>query len=140
VIQSKSSVLSIITGGGKWVEITVQADVLYQHLLLTAEKHFRRCIHTGERPSLFGVEPPRPRIHAVRIVDMIASNSWAEFAGVYCRTRPAFLEHEKAKAELKTLMPEDAKEAFGHGIRAKRSKAGAISFDLLSVEGVHAAQ
>ena len=28
-------------------------------------------------------------------------------------------------------MPEDAKEAIGHGIRAKRSKSGAISFDLL---------
>ena len=27
-------------------------------------------------------------------------------------------------------MPEDAKEAMGHGIRAKRSKSGAISFDL----------
>ena len=31
-------------------------------------------------------------------------------------------------------MPEDAKEAIGHGIRAKRSKSGAISFDLLEVE------
>ena len=139
VIQSKTSVLSIITGGGKWVEITIQADVLYQHLLLTAEKHFRRCVQTGQRPSLFGVEPPRPRINAVRIVDMSASNSWAEFAAIYCRTRPAFLEHEKAKAELKGLMPEDAKEAFGHGIRAKRSKAGAISFDVLTAEGGHAA-
>jgi hypothetical protein len=28
-------------------------------------------------------------------------------------------------------MPEDAKEAIGHGIRAKRSKLGAVSFDLL---------
>jgi predicted phage-related endonuclease len=139
VIQSKSSVLSIITGGGKWVEITIQADVLYQHLLLTAEKHFRRCVQTGQRPSLFGVEPPRPRINAVRIVDMSASNSWAEFAAIYCRTRPAFLEHEKAKAELKGLIPEDAKEAFGHGIRAKRSKARAISFDVLTTEGGHAA-
>ena len=35
-------------------------------------------------------------------------------------------------------MPEDAKEAFGHGIRAKRSKSGAISFDLLDVEASHA--
>ena len=42
---------------------------------------------------------------------------------------PAFLEHEKAKAELKGLMPEDAKEAIGHGVRAKRSKSGAISFE-----------
>jgi hypothetical protein len=36
-------------------------------------------------------------------------------------------------------MPEDAKEATGHGIRAKRSKSGAISFDLLEVEDRHAA-
>ena len=35
-------------------------------------------------------------------------------------------------------MPEDAKEAIGHGIRARRSKAGAVSFDLLDVEGTHA--
>jgi hypothetical protein len=35
-------------------------------------------------------------------------------------------------------MPEDAKEAIGHGIRAKRSKAGAISFDLVEVEGAQA--
>ena len=47
------------------------------------------------------------------------------------------LEHEKAKAELKGLMPEDAKEAIGHGIRAKRSKTGAVSFELLNAEGAH---
>ena len=83
-------------------------------------------------PRLFGVEPPRARIEAVRIVDMSSSNAWAEFAGVFRRTREAYLEHENAKTELKGLMPEDAKEAIGHGIRAKRSKSGAVSFDLLS--------
>ena len=68
-----------------------------------------------------------------------SSNAWAEFAGVFRRTRSAFLEHEQAKAELKSLMPEDAKEAIGHGVRAKRSKSGAVSFDLLGQEGSHAA-
>ena len=139
VTDSKLSVLSIITGGGKWVEITIPADPLYQHLLLTAEKKFWRCVESGEPPRLFGVEPPRPRIEAVRIVDMSASNSWAEFAGVFRSTRSAFLEHERAKVELKALIPEDAKEATGHGVRAKRSKSGAISFDLLEVEADHAA-
>ena len=134
VTNAKTAVLSIITGGGKWVEITIPADCLYQHLLLTAEKKFWRCVESGEPPRLFGVEPPRPRIEAVRIVDMGASNSWAEFAGVFRSTRSAFLEHERAKVELKGLMPEDAKEAIGHGVRAKRSKSGAISFDLLEVE------
>jgi hypothetical protein len=85
------------------------------------------------------VEPSRPRIEAVRIVDMSTSNAWAEFAGIFARTRDAHLEHEQAKAELKSLMPVDAKEAIGHGVRAKRSKSGAVSFDLRSGEGSHAA-
>ena len=87
----------------------------------------------------FGVEPPKPRIEALRIVDMSGSNSWAEFAGLFRSTRAAFLDHERSKAELKALMPEDAKEATGHGIRAKRSKSGAISFDLVDPEDSRAA-
>jgi len=139
VVASKAAVLSIITGGGKWVEITTHADPLYQHLIVTAEKKFWRCVENGEPPRLFGAEPPRPRIEAIRIVDMTSSNAWAEFSGIFARTRQAHLEHEQAKAELKSLMPEDAKEAIGHGIRAKRSKSGAVSFDLLSsVENSHA--
>ena len=139
VIAARTAVLSVITGGGKWVEITTHADPLYQHLIVTAERKFWRCVENGDPPCLFGVEPPKPRIEAVRIVDMSASSSWAEFAGLFRSTRQAFLDHERSKAELKTLMPEDAKEAIGHGVRAKRSKSGAISFDLLEVEGSHAA-
>jgi hypothetical protein len=138
VMNAKAAVLSIITGGGKWVEIAIAADPLYQHLLLTAEKKFWRCVEDGEPPRLFGLEPPRPRIEAVRIVDMSVSNAWAQFSSVFRRTREAYLEHENAKTELKALMPEDAKEAIGHGIRAKRSKSGAVSFDVLSMEGSHA--
>ena len=67
------------------------------------------------------------------------SNSWAELAGLFCATRSAFLDHERAKTELKALIPEDAKEATGHGVRAKRSKSGAISFDLLDQRESHAA-
>jgi predicted phage-related endonuclease len=139
VIAARSAVLSVITGGGKWVEIVAHADPLYQHLIVTAERKFWRCVESGEPPRLFGVEPPKPRIEAVRIVDMSGSNSWAEFADLFRSSRQAFLDHERSKAELKALMPEDAKEAIGHGIRAKRSKSGAISFDLLEVEGSRAA-
>jgi hypothetical protein len=61
----------------------------------------------------------KPRIEAVRIVDMGASNSWAEFAGLFRSTRQPFLDHERSKAELKALVPEDTKQALGHGVRAK---------------------
>jgi hypothetical protein len=70
---------------------------------------------------------------------MSASNSWAEFADLFRTTRQAFLDHERSKAELKALMPDIAKEAVGHGIRAKRSKSGAVSFDLLEAEPSRAA-
>jgi predicted phage-related endonuclease len=139
VVAARSAVLSVITGGGKWVEIVAHADPLYQHLILTAERKFWRCVESGEEPKLFGVEPPKPRLEAVRVVDMASSNAWAEFAAVFTRTRQAHLEHEQAKAELKRLVPDDAKEAIGHGVRAKRSKTGTVSFDFMNPEMSNAA-
>lgn len=140
VIAARSAVLSIITGGGKWVEMTISADPLYQHLLLTAEKKFWRCVESGEPPFLFGIEPPRPKVEPVKTVDMSGSNAWAEFGTLYRQTREAALEHERAKTELKALVPDDAKEASGHGVRAKRSKSGAISLELLQEEASRAAR
>jgi hypothetical protein len=139
VVAARTAVLSVISGGGKWVEILVHADPLYQHLIMTAERRFWRCVESGDEPQLFEVEPPRPRLEAVRIVDMSASNAWADFAAIFTRTRQAHLEHEQARAELKNLVPEDVKEAIGHGVRAKRSKSGAISFDLATPEPGNAA-
>jgi hypothetical protein len=138
VTHLRTSVLSIITGGGKWVEITIPMGPLYLSVLVSAEKKFWRCVQSGETPHLINAEPPRPGIEAVRIVDMSASNSWAEFAALFRNTRSAFLDHERAKSELKALMPEDAKEAIGHGVKARRSKSGAVSFDVLELEATHA--
>jgi predicted phage-related endonuclease len=118
IVAARTAVLSVITGGGKWVEIRTHADPLYQHLIVTAERKFWRCVENGEPPRLFGVDPPKPHIEAVRIVDMTSSNTWAEFAAIFARTQPAYVEHEKAKAELKTLMP--------------------ITFELLKAEDDHA--
>ena len=125
VTHLRTAVMSIITGGGKWVEITIPVDPLYLSLLVAAEKKFWRCVQSGEPPHLTNAEAPRARIEAVRIVDMSSSNSWAEFSQLFRNTREAYLDHERAKSELKGLMPEDAKEAIGHGVRAKRSKSGA---------------
>jgi hypothetical protein len=131
VTGARHAFLSIITGGGKWVLIEVDADPVYQTVLVQAERAFWRCVKTGDVPRLCGAEPPKAMRPVTRIVDMTGSNSWAEIAATFVRTRVAHAEHEVAKSELKQLMPEDAREAHGHGVRAKRSKADAISFDLL---------
>jgi predicted phage-related endonuclease len=138
VTHLRSSVLSVITGGGKWVEIAIPMDPIYLSVLVAAERKFWRCVQSGEVPHLINATSPRPRIEAIRIVDMSASNSWAEFAALFRNTQAAFLDHERAKSELKALMPEDAREAIGHGVRGRRSRSGAVSFDVLAKEAVHA--
>ena len=138
VAGARKAYLSVLTGGGKWVSIEVEADPIYQTVLIQVERLFWRCVQTGEVPRVFGAEPPKAKLPVIRVVDMAASNAWAEWAAVFARTRAAHAEHEGAKTELKALVPEDAKEAFGHGIRARRSKAGAISFELLTNGGSHA--
>jgi predicted phage-related endonuclease len=59
VTHLRTSVLSIITGGGRWVEITVLMDPLYLSVLVSAEKKFWRCVQSGETPHLINAEPPR---------------------------------------------------------------------------------
>jgi hypothetical protein len=69
VTASRCALLSIITGGGDWMGMLVYADPLAQHLLLTAERKFRRCVQNGEPPRLFGIDLPRPRIERIGEVE-----------------------------------------------------------------------
>ena len=80
--------------------------------------------YTGSRPAIL-----LNKIHATRLKGA---------PDEMFREQIRFLEHERAKSELKALMPEDAKEAIGHGVRARRSKSGAVSFDVLVTEATHA--
>ena len=100
--------LSVITGGGKWVEIKTHADPLYQHLIVTAERKFWRCVESGEPPALFGVDPPKPRIEAVRIVDMTSSNAWAEFAATSRGLAKRIRSTNGRRPSSRASIPEDA--------------------------------
>jgi hypothetical protein len=50
--NARVAALSIITSGGKWIEMTIPADPLYQHFLFTAERRFWRCVETAERSQI----------------------------------------------------------------------------------------
>ena len=128
VANARSPVLSFITGGGE----------------LGGNRHRRRSavsaptLDCGEevlalRPvwdtSAIGVEPP--------------GRGWRRSVVVVCvelvgSVRSHLPPHPgppgaRSGQVLKKLVPEDAKEATGHGLRAKRSKSGAISFDLIEM-------
>jgi hypothetical protein len=58
-------------GGGKWIERSIEADPIYQTILIAPEKAFWSAVKTGERPVLFDREPPKPRIEAVCVVHIV---------------------------------------------------------------------
>ncbi len=62
VTHLRSSVLSVITGGGKWVEIAIPMDPLYLSVLVAAEKKFWRCVQSSEVPHLINAEAPCPAL------------------------------------------------------------------------------
>lgn len=127
-----SARLSILTGGGKWVLITADADPIYQDALLEAEQRFWNCVKSGEPPRPIGAPPPLPKSEIIRIADMSSSNEWAVLAAKFRDTKQAHDDHLAAKDGLKALVPLDAAEAIGRGLRAKRSKTGAVSFEILA--------
>jgi predicted phage-related endonuclease len=105
VTGAKRACLSILTGGAKWVLIEVEADPVYQTtVLLRVGRLFWRCVQTGEPPRVFGAEPPKAKIAAMRLVDMTASNAWAEHAAIFVRTQAAYEQHVSARAELKVIV------------------------------------
>ena len=124
VANARSAVLSIITGGGQWVQMTIPADAIYQHLVLVAEKKFWRCVQTGERPQLFNLEPPQPRMEAVRSIDMSGSNAWAEFATLFrrnaggrarARTRQVRVKGPDARRCQRGIRPRGARQTVEGG-------------------------
>ena len=106
VVAARGAILSVISGGGRWVEIKTHADPLYQHLIVTAERKFWRCVETGEPPVLFGAEPPKPRIEAVAHCrhDLIKRRT-RQLAAIFSRTRSAHLEHEQARGNSSAWCP-----------------------------------
>jgi hypothetical protein len=136
VVAARSAVLSVITGGGKWVEIKVHADPLHQHLIMTTEVLALRGKWRTPSPVRSRAAKTTDRRNTRCRHDIL--ECVGRIRVIFIRTKAAHGEHEQAKAELKKLVPEDAQQAIGHGVRARRSKLDTISFDLLKMEANHA--
>jgi predicted phage-related endonuclease len=116
--------ISVITGAAGFSYLEIEEDPFYQVQMLRAEQDFWDCVETGRIPGCPVVEAPI--VIADRVIDMSGSNSWAEQAGILFETKPHLDSHAKASKEIKSLMPPEAKEARGHGIKITRSKTGTL--------------
>lgn len=120
------AMLSVIYGNHKWQVYEVAADWLYQEELLLAEQRFWDAVQSGDPPAALPA-PSAPKPVATREVDMAGSNSWAAHAADWLKHKAAAKTFETAAKEIKALVEDDVSRAYGGGIQAKRSKAGAIT-------------
>jgi predicted phage-related endonuclease len=130
VARAERAVLSVIFGNAKYEMFEVGADWLYQLDLLKAEKAFWSAVLSGEPPATV-TPPPAPRPIATRELSFEGNNAWASAAADWLETSKAAKTHASATKNLKELLEDDVRRGFGHGVEAKRSKAGAITIKEL---------
>lgn len=118
------AVLSIFKGTQEYQSYEVEQDFLYTAQLIDAEKAFWACVQDGTPPCAVKVAAPAP--DRLRNVDMTGNNEWASLATDWAENAKAADKFEKAKKGIKTLVPDDAKTAFGHGISVSVAKNNAI--------------
>ena len=132
VAKSDLAVLSVIFGNHKFEIFEVASDWLYQLELLEAELDFWDCVQTGRQPVPFlAPQPPRPI--GIREVCLEGNNAWAAAAADWIDHRHAAKRHAASIVQIKDLVEPDVARAFGHGIEARRSKAGAIAIKELAL-------
>jgi hypothetical protein len=100
----------------------IPADADYQKEMLERGAAFMLCVKTRNPPVELPPPPPPPVI-PTRKVDMTGSNMWANAAGRWLENREAARAAKEAEGELKSVVPEDAREAYGHGVLIKRDRA-----------------
>ena len=130
VAGAERALLSVIFGNGKWEVFEIASDWLYQEDLLIAEARFWDCVRSGEQPIPAPIPSP-PKPVGVREICFEGNNAWASAAVDWLANREAARLHASAAADLKSLVEPDVKRAFGHGVEATRSKAGAITLKEL---------
>jgi len=130
VAKCDRAVLSVIFGNHRYEIFEVASDWVYQIELLQAEIDFWNCVESGRVPVPAAV-PMAPKPVGIREVCLEGNNAWAAAAADWAHHREAAKRHATAVTQIKELVEPDVARAFGHGIEAKRSKAGAITIKEL---------
>lgn len=124
-MADKASLL-VVYGGDEPTEYEASWDEAYEREVWGRIAWFWSRVETLQPPvALPAVQAPVP---AIREVCMDNSNVWAAAADDWICTKEAAARFEAAKKTMKGLIEPDVARAYGHGVIASRSKAGAINF------------
>ena len=126
--QAKQCALSVIEGGREPRVELIDRDDAYINIMLERADAFMKCVENMQRPV--DIAPAAPPVKPIRTYDYSTNNTWCSLAGEFINTKSAAQSHEKAKAELKDLVPKDAQRVLGGGIVVERDRASRIQIKV----------
>jgi predicted phage-related endonuclease len=125
VTETDECALSVIMGANEPIVEFIPRDEDYIKEIVSRGSAFMLCVQTRSPPVT--IEAAKPPVLPVRKYDFTGKNLWASAAGKWLENREAARAAKEAEAILKSEVPEDAKECFGHGIVVKRDRGGRLS-------------
>jgi putative phage-type endonuclease len=125
VTDSRLCALSVIVGGNEPVVDFIDRDDDYVAEIAKRGLQFMQHVWSKTPPVV--LPPVPPPVDASKIIDMTGNNQWAENAFNWFATRKAAEQCKDAEKVLKSMVPADAKKAFGHDVRITRDRAGRLS-------------
>lgn len=131
------TLLVILCGTQKFEIFDFELDLDYLGELVEAEQRFWAAVQNGVDPAPRPVKtkaPPPVRAERKGEIDMRGNNEWGAQAATWLATRDAAQSFAAATDALKKLVPAGAARAYGAGVEAKASKAGAISIKPLTAQ------
>jgi len=125
VTRANQCALSVIMGAREPVVEFIPADAEYQDEMVRRGAQFMTAVRQRTPPVALPAVPAP--IDATKLYDMRGNNAWAASADTWLRTKPEADLAKDAEKILKSIVPEDAKRCFGHGVRITRDRAGRLS-------------
>lgn len=130
VSGAPSCYLSVFFGSGRHEYVKVERDEGYIASLIAREAEFWEHV-SNDTPIVVAAPATAPTpLAKLREVDMKGSNSWAHYAHKWLKLREDAKQFADTVAELRDLLPLDARRAFGDGIEVVRDKRGVIVREL----------
>jgi predicted phage-related endonuclease len=117
--------LSVIMGANAPVVEYIDRDEAYAAEMVRRGNQFMDCV-AARRPPV-ALDPVAPPCDPTKNVDMTGSNTWAASAADWLNNKTASDLCRDAERFLKSIVPEDAKRCFGHGVSITRDRAGRLS-------------
>lgn len=123
VMRSHQCVFSVISAANEPRLEILDNNPEFSKELWDRADHFMECVYNLTPPVNLPEIEAKPIIQKWRDVDFTGNNEWANQAHEWLEHRQSAKRAQKAEEELKALVPADAREAKGHGVKISRNKA-----------------